>query len=221
MPSMKPTNLSAAAQNAEQRVRLAVELVKTAEKKARAAKEKAWRAKLRFKLAKRASKKAKKAAKRARARAVQAQIALKELTEQIVPATRPSVGTRASASTPRRNAMTQSSTGTQRKQPTGATKAGVEPPRASARPRPAQTRSAAKPTTSEATARSAKRKPPAREAADHGIEAFSGRPGESKEATSLGAFGEDGIRPAQASLESPAENTGARNEFPTDSLSEY
>src|SRR5688572_29509313 len=83
---MKPTNVKAAAQNAEQKVRIAVEQVKAAEKKARAAKEKAWRAKLLFKLARRASRKAKKTAKRARANAVRAQITLKELTEQTAPA---------------------------------------------------------------------------------------------------------------------------------------
>jgi cell division protein FtsX len=107
---MMPTNVKAAAHNAEQRVRIAVELVRATEKKARAAKEKAWRAKLLFKLARRASKKAKKAAKRARTKAVQAQIALKELNEQIPSATRLSVRTRQGAPRPKRNAPNQSST---------------------------------------------------------------------------------------------------------------
>ena len=106
---MKPTNLRTAAQNAEQKVRIALEQVKTAEKKARAAKDKTWRAKLLFKLARRAFKKAKKAAKRARAKAVRAQIALKELTEQIAPAARLSARAGSRAPTPKRIAPMQSS----------------------------------------------------------------------------------------------------------------
>src|SRR5881396_4418739 len=118
---MNPNNVNAAAQ----RVHMAVEQVKATEKKARAAKEKVWRAKLLFKLARRASKKAKKAAKRARAKAVQAQIALKELAEQIVPATRLSARTGQSAPTLRRSAPNQSSMAeAQRNQPAGAPKVG-------------------------------------------------------------------------------------------------
>src|SRR6185503_13684143 len=123
MPAMKPTSLRAAAQNAEQKVRTAIEQVKAAEKKARAAKEKAWRTKLLFKLARRASKKAKKAAKRARAKAVQAEIALKELIDQTAPVIRPSARSRQSAPMPRRMAPNRSTTATTtRKRPAGASK---------------------------------------------------------------------------------------------------
>jgi len=207
---MKPTNLRAAAQNAEQRVRIAVEQVKAAEKKARAAKDKAWRAKLLFKLARRASKKAKKAAKRARAKAVQAQIALKELAEQIAPATRLSARTRQSAPTPRRSALNQASmAAAHRNEPSGAPKVGRKPLGASTPQRPGQTLSAAKPIKAEAATRTAKRRPQALEAAEQGgLESTSTQLDESKLPTGLGDFGDHGIKPAQASPESPAANGG-------------
>src|SRR5712671_4180114 len=142
---MKPNNVKAAARAAEQRVCMAVEEVKAAEKKARTAKEKAWRAKLLFKLARRASKKAKKAAKRARTKAVQAQIALKELNEQIAPPTRLSVRTGRSARRPKRHVANQSSLArAKRRLATKSSNVGVKPLRASARRRPAQTGSASK-----------------------------------------------------------------------------
>ena len=124
---------------AEQRVCSAVENVKAAENKARAAKEKAWRTKLLFKLARRASKKAKKAAKRARAKAVQAQIALRELTEQISPATRLTVGARHGEGRQQRGPRNQLSTAARRKRPSGASKARAKPSAASAFQRPDQT----------------------------------------------------------------------------------
>ena len=198
---MNPNNVNAAAQ----RVHMAVEQVKATEKKARAAKEKVWRAKLLFKLARRAAKKAKKAAKRARAKAVQAQITLKELTEQITPPTRLSVRTGRSAPRPTRRAPNQSSTtAAQKQQPAGVSKVGVKPLRASARRRrPLQTRSAAKTLSAEADARSTKRRPQALETAEPaGVESVSTQPGAvdesqwgTKKPTGLGVFGEDGIRP--------------------------
>src|SRR5439155_13292431 len=183
---MNPTNANATAQTAELRVRMAVEQVNATEKKARAAKEKVWRAKLLFKLARRAAKKSKKVAKRARAKAVQAQIALKELAEQITPPTRLSVRTGRSAPRPTRKAPNQSSTtAAQKKQPAGASEVGVKPLRASARRRPPQNRSAAKTLSAEADARSTKRRPQALETAEQaGVESVSTQPGavdESKE----------------------------------------
>jgi len=208
-PFMKPTNVKAAAQNAEQTVRVAIEQVKAAEKKARAAKEKAWRAKLLFKLARRASKKAKKAAKRARTKAVQAQIALKELNEQIAPPTRLSVRTGRSAPEPKRNAPSQSSIArAKRRLATEPSNVGVKPLRASARRRPAQTGSASKSMKASAAARSAKRRAQTVAAAEQaGVEPVSppGARRESKEPTGLGDFGENKTRPVPASSESPAE----------------
>jgi len=197
---MNRTHVKAAAQTAEQRVRIAVEQVKATEKKARAAKEKVWRAKLVFKLARRASKKARKAAKRARTKAVQAQIALKELTEQIAAATRLSVRTGRSAPRPKRNALNRWSTAAaDKKLPAGASTVGVKPPHASAHQRPAQTRSAAKTKRAEPAARSTKRRPQALEAAEQaGDESVSTQPDElheSKEPTGLGDLGAHGIRP--------------------------
>ena len=212
---MNPTNANATAQTAELRVRMAVEQVNATEKKARAAKEKVWRAKLLFKLARRASKRAKKAAKHARAKAVQAQIALKELNEQIVPATQLSVRTKQTAPTPGRNAPNQSSpaAAAESKHPAGASKVGVEPLRASARQRPAQTRSAVKPMKSKAAERAAKRRPQAVEAAGQAghepVSAARRALDESKEPTGSGNFGEERIRYVQPSPESPPENTGS------------
>jgi hypothetical protein len=136
--SMKSTNSTVAMHKAEQRVCSAVEKVKAAENKARAAKEKAWRTKLLFKLARRASKKAKKAAKRARAKAVQAQIALRELTEQISPAARLPHGTRHGDGKPERKPRNQPSTAAQRKRTIGASKARAKPSSAPAFLRPDQ-----------------------------------------------------------------------------------
>jgi len=129
---MKSTSATASMHKAEQRVCSAVEQVKAAEKKARAAKEKTWRTKLLFKLARRASKKAKKAAKRARAKAVQAQIALRELTEQISPAARFPLGTRHGDGKPQRKPRNQPSTAAQMKRTIGASKARAKPSAASA-----------------------------------------------------------------------------------------
>ena len=136
MPSINPTQLNAATISAEQRVRTALEQVKAAEKKARAAKDKVWRAKLSFKLARRAWKKTKKTAKRARAKAVQAQIALKELTEQIAPATRLSAKARprAAGQFHKRSAPIQSSVSAQRNPPAPGSTADVNASNPSARP---------------------------------------------------------------------------------------
>ncbi len=211
---MKPANLKAATHNAERRARTAVEQVKAAEKKARAAKEKTWRAKLLFKLARRASKKAKKAAKRARAKAVRAQIALKELTEPIAPATRLSGRSTWSDPMPRRNApMKPPKAAARRKPSAGEDKVGVGPLRALARQRPAQIRSDATPMKAKTAGRSAKTSPRAiEEVKQTGGEFISTRPGapdEPRGPTDLRGFGEARISTMQPPPESPVENPGS------------
>ena len=200
---MKPTNVNAAAQKAEQRVRIAVEQVKLAERKARAAKDKAWRTKLLFKLARRAFKKAKKAAKRARAKAVQAQIALRELTEQLAPAKRLTALNRTGALAPKLGASKQPYTAAaKRKRPVGAPRIRVRPPGVPTPHRPGETTPAAKPMQVETAARLAKKRSQALDVAEcAGVESISARPGAmeaSEEPTGLGDFGEGRIRPVQA-----------------------
>jgi len=210
---MKPANRSVTAQNAEQRVRVAVEQVKVTEKKARAAKEKVWRAKLLFKLARRASRKAKKAVKRARAKAVQAQITLKELTERIMPAKRLTARTSQSAPTPRRIAPSQSFTEAKRKRPAGVSMVGFKPDGASTPQRAGRTNADAKPMQADAGARSARRRSPAIEVMERAdVESVTTQPGaldESKKPAGLGDFGDERIRAVQASPESPAGNPGS------------
>jgi hypothetical protein len=166
-----------------------------------------------FKLARRASKKAKKEARRARAKAEQAQIASRELTEQIAPATPLSARTRPGAPTPKRSAPNQSTTAaTYRNRPARASKVGVNPPGAPKPQRPGQTKAVTNPMKAEAVARSTKRGPQTLPVANRAsVESASTRLGaldDSKEPTGLEDSGEDRIRAVQASSESPAGNAG-------------
>src|SRR5262249_49794144 len=133
----------------------------------------------------------KKAAKRAREKAVQAQIALKELTEQIARSTSPRIRTRSAAPalTGRKHAA----------RPIGS----VKPPGVSSHAQPVPSASGAKTMRRQAAARSAKTKLPAIEVSKPtGTESGSTQPGapvESEELTRLGDFGEPGIRSGQPS----------------------